>query len=192
MDRWKNILALTVAGLFVAGPVLAQSSAPAGSDTPKPGPTGQDPAKPYDPSAPSAAPKSDTMKPDGMKSDTMKPDTMKPDQPGKAAAARGNREQVKAAQQALRDKGHDPGSTDGVMGPKTQAALKEFQKAQGLTATGRLDAETMAKLGVEGKTSQIDSSSPSASPQTAPGASPRPEPGTAKDKQPPTGKPQTR
>jgi peptidoglycan hydrolase-like protein with peptidoglycan-binding domain len=177
MDRWKNILALTVAGLFVAGPVLAQSSAPAGSDTPKPGLTGQDPAKPYDPSAPSAAPK---------------PDTMKPDQPGKGAAARGNREQVKAAQQALRDKGHDPGSTDGVMGPKTQAALKEFQKAQGLTETGRLDAETMAKLGVEGKTSQIDSSSPSASPQTAPGASPRPEPGTAKDKQPPTGKPQTR
>lgn len=178
MDRWKSLLALTAAGLFVAGPVLAQSSAPAGSDTPKPGPTGQDPAKPNDPSAPSAAPKSDTMKPEGMKSDTMKPD-----QPGKAGAARGSREQVKAAQQALRDKGHDPGSTDGVMGPKTQAALKEFQKAQGLTETGRLDAETMAKL---------DSSSPSASPQTVPGASPRPEPGTAKDKQPPTGKPQTR
>jgi peptidoglycan hydrolase-like protein with peptidoglycan-binding domain len=95
-----------------------------------------------------------------------------------------NREQVKSAQQALRDKGHDPGAIDGVMGPKTQAALKDFQKAQGLNETGRLDAETMAKLGV-------DSTSPSASPRTAPGAAPRPEGGAAKDKQP-AGKPQTR
>lgn len=182
MDRWRSILTLTVAGLLLAGPALGQTSAPSGADTPKPGPTGQDPAKPGDSSAPSAAPQSDAPKSDAMKSDKA----------GKASAARGNREQVKAAQQSLRDKGHDPGTIDGVMGPKTQAALKDFQKKQGLSETGRLDAETMAKLGVEGKTSQVDSSSPSASPQTAPGASPRPGPGTAKDKQTPTGKPQTR
>jgi peptidoglycan hydrolase-like protein with peptidoglycan-binding domain len=67
--------------------------------------------------------------------------------------------QVKAVQQALKDKGHDPGDVDGRMGPKTQAALRDFQQKEGLKTTGRADAETMAKLGVEAKTS-----SPAASP----------------------------
>ncbi len=60
-------------------------------------------------------------------------------------------EQVKAAQQALKDKGHDPGAVDGKMGPKTQAAVRNFQSKEGLKATGRLDSETRAKLGVEVK-----------------------------------------
>jgi peptidoglycan hydrolase-like protein with peptidoglycan-binding domain len=85
-------------------------------------------------------------------------------------------EQVKAVQQALKDKGHDPGDVDGVMGPKTQAALRDFQKKEGLKETGRLDTETMAKLGVEAKTSSAGgstsggSSSPSASPATGSGS----------------------
>jgi peptidoglycan hydrolase-like protein with peptidoglycan-binding domain len=60
-------------------------------------------------------------------------------------------EQVKAVQQALKDKGHDPGAVDGKMGPKTQAALRDFQSKEGLKASGRLDADTMAKLGVQAK-----------------------------------------
>ena len=67
------------------------------------------------------------------KSDTMKPGTMKS-------------EQVKAVQQALKDKGHDPGEVDGAMGPKTQAALRDYQQKEGLKPTGTTDAETMAKL----------------------------------------------
>jgi peptidoglycan hydrolase-like protein with peptidoglycan-binding domain len=35
------------------------------------------------------------------------------------------------------------------MGPKTQAALKAFQKASGLKETGKLDDQTAEKLGVE-------------------------------------------
>ena len=57
-------------------------------------------------------------------------------------------QQVKAAQQALKDKGHDPGAVDGKMGPKTQSAVRDFQSKEGLKATGRLDSETRAKLGV--------------------------------------------
>jgi peptidoglycan hydrolase-like protein with peptidoglycan-binding domain len=68
---------------------------------------------------------------------------------------------VKAVQQALKDKGQDPGDVDGRMGPKTQAALRDFQQKEGLKATGRADAETMAKLGVEAKTGAVDSSSSS-------------------------------
>ena len=55
---------------------------------------------------------------------------------------------VKKAQEALKNKGHDPGSTDGVMGPQTRHAIKAFQSANGLKETGRLDPETAEKLGV--------------------------------------------
>jgi peptidoglycan hydrolase-like protein with peptidoglycan-binding domain len=57
-------------------------------------------------------------------------------------------EQVKNVQKALLDKGMDPGPIDGVMGPKTTAALKAFQKDQKLAESGRLDDQTREKLGV--------------------------------------------
>jgi putative peptidoglycan binding protein len=57
-------------------------------------------------------------------------------------------EQVKSVQKALQDKGMDPGPIDGVMGPKTMAALKAFQKDQKLPESGRLDDQTREKLGV--------------------------------------------
>jgi peptidoglycan hydrolase-like protein with peptidoglycan-binding domain len=74
---------------------------------------------------------------------------------------------VRAAQQALRDQGSNPGPIDGVMGPRTSAALRDYQTKQGLTASGQLDDATMDKLGVRG----ASSASPSTEPQTtAPGA----------------------
>lgn len=54
---------------------------------------------------------------------------------------------VERAQKALKQMGHDPGPVDGVMGAQTSAALKAYQKKQGLSVTGQLDAETAAKLG---------------------------------------------
>jgi len=86
---------------------------------------------------------------------------MKSGKSGRAAAG-GNAEQVKAVQQALKDKGHDPGEVDGKMGPKTQAALRDYQQKEGLKATGRVDGETASKLGVQAKADT--SSSPAASP----------------------------
>lgn len=68
-------------------------------------------------------------------------------------------------QQALKDKGHDPGAIDGRMGPQTRTALKNYQKAEGLRATGRLDSDTRAKLGMA--SSSTRSMSPSASPTTS-------------------------
>jgi peptidoglycan hydrolase-like protein with peptidoglycan-binding domain len=55
---------------------------------------------------------------------------------------------VMAAQQALKDKGHDPGMIDGKMGRHTRAAIADYQKAEGLKVTGRLDDDTRAKLGM--------------------------------------------
>src|SRR5918996_60727 len=40
--------------------------------------------------------------------------------------------QITQVQQALKAKGYDPGTTDGVMGAQTQQALRKFQQANGL------------------------------------------------------------
>ncbi len=56
---------------------------------------------------------------------------------------------VKSVQQALKDKGFDPGSVDGVMGPETKSALKKYQDQQHLTADGRLGPKTLDSLGVK-------------------------------------------
>ncbi|MFD1891827.1 peptidoglycan-binding protein [Ottowia beijingensis] len=54
---------------------------------------------------------------------------------------------VRQAQQRLLDKGYDPGTVDGISGPRTANALRQFQRDEGLMATGRLDSETMNALG---------------------------------------------
>ena len=54
---------------------------------------------------------------------------------------------VRQAQQRLVDKGYDAGVVDGIWGPRTANALRQFQRDQGLMATGRLDGETMNALG---------------------------------------------
>jgi hypothetical protein len=66
---------------------------------------------------------------------------------------------IKEVQQALKDKGYDPGPIDGVMGAKTKEALKSFQSASNLSATGTLNSETAQKLGVQSSSSSAGSSS---------------------------------
>ena len=55
---------------------------------------------------------------------------------------------AKAAQQALKDKGFDPGTIDGVLGANSQKALGAFQKVSGIAQTGKLDSATIDKLGL--------------------------------------------
>ena len=71
----------------------------------------------------------------------------------------GSAANVKEAQQALKDKGYDPGAVDGVMGAKTKEAIKSFQTASNLPATGTLNAQTAEKLGVQSASSRASSSS---------------------------------
>lgn len=60
-------------------------------------------------------------------------------------------ETVRKAQQALKDKGFDPGPVDGIMGPQTREAVKKFQDKQAdVKATGQLNQQTLSALGVEG------------------------------------------
>jgi peptidoglycan hydrolase-like protein with peptidoglycan-binding domain len=57
-------------------------------------------------------------------------------------------ELVKQAQQALNEKGLNPGPVDGQWGPQTQQAVKAYQQQNQIQATGQLDRETLASLGI--------------------------------------------
>ena len=50
-------------------------------------------------------------------------------------------------QTALKNAGFDPGAIDGKMGPRTRQAIKEFQRAKGLTPDGVVGPKTWAELG---------------------------------------------
>jgi murein L,D-transpeptidase YcbB/YkuD len=98
-------------------------------------------------------------------------------------AAKTERMDVRAHQQALKDKGYDPGPIDGIYGPRTRAAVREYQKKEGLKVSGRFDDDTMGRLSGTGTVrtgsdgTAPASTSPSASPTTGPtgtSADPRP------------------
>jgi peptidoglycan hydrolase-like protein with peptidoglycan-binding domain len=55
---------------------------------------------------------------------------------------------VMSIQQALREKGHNPGPIDGVIGSQTMTAVKSFQREKGL-AQGGLTVTTLKELGVK-------------------------------------------
>ena len=67
---------------------------------------------------------------------------------GSSASGQMSQDQIKQIQQALKDKGHDPGPIDGNMNARTQQAIRDFQKSQKLTVTGTLDSSTASALGV--------------------------------------------
>ena len=54
---------------------------------------------------------------------------------------------TKEIQIALKNAGFDPGTADGKLGPRTQQAVKEFQRAKGLKVDGKVGPKTWAELG---------------------------------------------
>jgi peptidoglycan hydrolase-like protein with peptidoglycan-binding domain len=64
------------------------------------------------------------------------------------ASATGSSDGVKKVQQTLTDKGYNPGTVDGAMGPRTRAAIGKYQQDQGLKVTHHIDSDTADKLGV--------------------------------------------
>jgi lipid-binding SYLF domain-containing protein len=55
---------------------------------------------------------------------------------------------IMKAQESLHAKGHYNGSIDGIIGPLTRKAIREYQKAENLPVNGKLDAQTANQLGV--------------------------------------------
>ena len=58
------------------------------------------------------------------------------------------RDEARQVQERLRNAGYNPGAADGVPGPQTVAALRQYQTAQGLPVTGFLDEATRQALGL--------------------------------------------
>jgi peptidoglycan hydrolase-like protein with peptidoglycan-binding domain len=83
----------------------------------------------------------------GQQSDTA---MQQSDSSSKGASLTKDPQTIKEAQQALSQQGYDPGPADGKMGQKTKSALKKFQQSQGMQASGKLDQQTLAALGIQG------------------------------------------
>jgi len=135
MKLWRSVLALSVAWLLLTSSALAQSAAPSPAESPA-----------RTDGSTSVAPASSTTGADSSKPES----SSAPARRKGSARTAASREQVRAVQQALKDKGYDPGDIDGAMGPKTRAAIRDFQRKEGLNVTGRIDAATRERLGVAG------------------------------------------
>ena len=67
--------------------------------------------------------------------------------------------EVRKIQTKLKQWGYYKGSVDGVYGSKTEAAVKSFQRKNGLTADGIAGAKTLAAMGISSGSSSSGSSS---------------------------------
>lgn len=66
-------------------------------------------------------------------------------------AASSGEERVMSAQRALSQRGLYKGRVDGIAGPQTEAAVREFQFQNGLAPTGQLNLSTANALGLGGE-----------------------------------------
>ena len=76
------------------------------------------------------------------------PERQYPDPPAQASAHPYS-ELIIRVQEALRARGFDAGPPNGDFGAKTQAALAQFQLSNTIPASGQLDDQTLAELGVD-------------------------------------------
>ncbi len=70
-------------------------------------------------------------------------------QQGQATSMALSKEIVTRMQQTLKDRGLYTGEVDGVWGEKTQSAVRQFQQSQNMEATGKVNAQTLAALGIQ-------------------------------------------
>jgi peptidoglycan hydrolase-like protein with peptidoglycan-binding domain len=65
---------------------------------------------------------------------------------GESARPQMSQAEIRQAQERLQELGYYEGAIDGVYGPKTAEAMREYQRGQGLPVTGRLDQESAQAL----------------------------------------------
>jgi peptidoglycan hydrolase-like protein with peptidoglycan-binding domain len=58
-----------------------------------------------------------------------------------------NQDGVRQVQQALQKKGFSPGPVDGILGPQTNQAVRNFQDFYGMKASGQINNQTLYALG---------------------------------------------
>ena len=72
--------------------------------------------------------------------------TAPPPTPESSAPAAPTRALIARVQERLARSGHDPGPADGIMGPKTRAAIRVFQVAKDIPVTGEVSEELLREL----------------------------------------------
>jgi peptidoglycan hydrolase-like protein with peptidoglycan-binding domain len=82
-----------------------------------------------------------------------------------------SQDEIKKAQQALKDKGLYMGAVDGTMNADFEKSVRDYQEANKLKATGKLDHATMMKLGMpaehrEGKGTEMKKEGTGTKPST--------------------------
>ena len=91
---------------------------------------------------PGGAPAAEAAPPVTRRTAAAEPPSRPPARPGgrAAEAALGLDQEARwVIQRGLRERGFDPGPLDGIVGPRTRAALRQWQTAAGLPPTGYLD-----------------------------------------------------
>lgn len=71
------------------------------------------------------------------------------DKPKRPPVFRANKDQIAAAQEKLKSDGLYSGDATGKLDDPTREALKKYQAANGLRATGTLNRATLEKMGIE-------------------------------------------
>ncbi len=71
---------------------------------------------------------------------------------------------VRSLQDKLRSAGFNPGTSDGKYGPRTESAVRDFQRSRGLQVDGIAGPRTMAALNGAGGTSGTTPGAPAGSP----------------------------
>jgi len=69
-------------------------------------------------------------------------------------------EQVRELQKILTDRGFEAGPVDGIIGPRTTQALRNFQESEGLAVSGNPDENTLKALAPDAETQEFFGLSP--------------------------------
>ncbi len=67
----------------------------------------------------------------------------------KGAVAQQPSSVVRTAQRDLQQQGFYSGAVNGILGPQTRDAIRKYQRTNNLNDTGRLDQQTLSRLGVD-------------------------------------------
>jgi peptidoglycan hydrolase-like protein with peptidoglycan-binding domain len=89
---------------------------------------------------------------------------------GRPVTISASQERVMIMQRELAERGLYDGKIDGIAGPETQSALREFQNRNGLAPSGELNAATADALGMNGQKQPVagtDTAAPVASPPSS-------------------------
>jgi peptidoglycan hydrolase-like protein with peptidoglycan-binding domain len=125
MDH-RILAAVLTAGALAITPALAQTSRPQ-----------------------TAAPSSSTQMPSSSSSQ-MPSSSSSSSSSAATSPSQLTQQQVMEIQTKLKQENVYNGKADGRWGPESEQALKQFQQKNNLPATGQLDEETMAQLGIGG------------------------------------------